>query len=111
MSVAFACDISAIPPADRPRHHELTQYLVTEAADEIEEVRNGLFLTFRPADLAAVTEFLARESLCCPFVDFTLRVPSQGPVRLELSGPDGVTEFLRAELGIDRAARQPNADL
>ena len=104
MTVPFACDISAILPADRARHHDLTRYLVDEAAEAIEETANALVLQFPPSTLDAITEFVARERLCCPFVDFKLVVPAQGSIRLELSGPDGVTEFLRAELGVGRGA-------
>src|SRR5690606_15634639 len=106
MTAPFACDISAILPADRARHQELTRYLVDEAAEAIEETTSALVLQFRPADLDAVTEFLARERHCCPFIDFTLLVPSaQRSIRLELSGPEGAAEFLRAELGVNIGAR------
>lgn len=101
MSVHFACDLSAIAPEDRARHRELTRYLVTEAAEAIDETRNGLVLRFPSDDLEAVAEFLAHERRCCPFVDFSLRVPSaHQSILLELSGPEGVSEFLRAELGL-----------
>ena len=101
MSVPFACDLTAIPPEDRARHRELTRYLVTEAAEAIDETGKGLVLRFSSDELEAVAEFLGYERRCCPFVDFSLRVPSgQQSVLLELSGPDGVTEFLRAELGL-----------
>jgi hypothetical protein len=44
------------------------------------------------ADLAAVIE---AEHLCCRFLRFALTVePGDGPVTLDVTGPDGTAEFL-----------------
>jgi len=46
-------------------------------------------------------EFVALEKLCCPFVRFLLEMPEDGgPLRLDLTGREGVKELLRAELGL-----------
>lgn len=53
------------------------------------------------ADIAAVVE---AEHRCCPFLRFTLTVaPGDGPVALEVTGPEGTTEFLESVLGDDGA--------
>jgi hypothetical protein len=37
------------------------------------------------------------EHQCCPFLKFRLTVePGAGPLRLELTGPDGTKDFLAA---------------
>jgi len=47
---------------------------------------------------------VSRERLCCPFLGFTLEVgPDRGPLRLHLTGPDGVAPFIRAELHLPAA--------
>lgn len=53
-----------------------------------------------PADeYDMVTQFVARERLCCPFLKFVVVVtPEPGNVELRLSGPAGAKEFIRAEL-------------
>lgn len=41
------------------------------------------------------------ECRCCPFLGFTLELlPDDGPLTLRLTGPDGVREFLAAELDV-----------
>lgn len=101
MTAPLACDTGAIAPEDRARHRELTRYIVAEAASDISETPQGLVLRFPAEEFNAVAEFVGYERLCCPFVDFTFRVAAaQQGVQLELTGPEGVTEFLRAELGL-----------
>jgi hypothetical protein len=44
------------------------------------------------ADLAAVIE---AEHHCCPFLRFALTIePGDGPVRLDVTGPEGTARFL-----------------
>ena len=53
--------------------------------------------------LREVAEFVDFESKCCPFVDFTVRVPSGGRgIVLEMTGRKGVKEMLAAELGLSQ---------
>ena len=43
--------------------------------------------------------FVARERLCCPFFHFTLDVPPDGgAVRLEVTGREGVKEYIEESL-------------
>ena len=97
----FACDMTAIPAEQRGTHHALIRRLMTQAVEEIRELPDGLAFRFPAREYDAVTAFVARERLCCPFLTFTLEVaPDQGPLMLRLTGAEGVTAFIRAELGL-----------
>jgi hypothetical protein len=103
MPVPFACDMTAIPAAQRGAHHALIRRLVAEALEEVQELPNGLALRFPADEYEPVTEFVGRERLCCPFLGFTLEVgPERGPITLKLTGAEGVKDFIRAELGLPR---------
>ncbi|MGH7703918.1 MAG: hypothetical protein ACREMO_12555 [Gemmatimonadales bacterium] len=66
------------------------------------ELPDGLAFRFPSEEYEAVMQFVARERLCCPFVRFTVELaPDRGPLWLRLTGPDGVKDFLRAELHLD----------
>jgi hypothetical protein len=46
-----------------------------------------------------LAEWIGNERLCCPFFDFDLRVgDASAPMSLKISGPEGVKQFIRAEL-------------
>jgi hypothetical protein len=101
MATPFACDMTAIPAEQRGAHHALIRRLMTQAVEEIHELPDGLAFRFPAREYDAVTEFIGRERLCCPFLTFNLDVaPDLGPLVLRLTGEDGVTAFIRAELGL-----------
>lgn len=82
MSIPFACDMAAIPAEQRGAHHALIRRLMTEAVEEISELPDGLAFRFHAEEYEAVTGFVGRERLCCPFLSFTLEVsPARGPLR------------------------------
>jgi hypothetical protein len=106
MSGPYACDMTAIPPEKRRAHHALIDRLMTEAVEEISDLADGLAFRFPAEEYDAVTEFVGRERLCCPFLSFALDVsPDRGPLRLRLTGPEGVKDFIRAELHLPTVAR------
>ncbi len=106
MSIPFACDMTAIPPEKRGAHHALIRRLMTEAVEEISELPDGLAFRFPAEEFEAVTEFMGRERLCCPFLTFALDVsPERGPLRLRLTGAEGVKDFIRAELQLPTVTR------
>lgn len=76
----------------------MTRQLVASAT-EIRESGEG-FSFHLPADAYdTVTQFVARERLCCPFLKFVVVVaPERGSLELRLSGPVGAKDFIRAEL-------------
>ncbi len=95
--------MTAIPAEKRGAHHALIRGLMTEAVEEISELPDGLAFRFPAGEYDAVTEFVGRERLCCPFLTFALEVaPDRGPLRLRLTGAKGVKDFIRAELGLPR---------
>src|SRR5262245_21568946 len=101
MAIPFACDMTAIPAGQRGLHHALIRRLMAEAVEDIGELPDGLVFRFPASEYDAVTEFVGRERLCCPFLSFTLDLaPDQGPLVLQLTGAEGVKEFIRAELNL-----------
>ena len=70
--------------------------------EETEELPHGYALRFATEEdrLPSLAEFIAGERRCCPFLSFALEVEAGGgPTWLRLTGPEGVKEFLREELG------------
>ena len=60
------------------------------------ETENGFIFQFSSSSerITALANLIAQEHLCCPFLSFRLTVePGDGPVSLELSGPQGTKEF------------------
>ena len=107
MPTPFACDMTAIPPEKRGPHHALIRRLMTEAVEEISELPDGLAFRFPAVEYDAVTEFVERERLCCPFITFELDIaPNCGPVLLRLTGAEGVKDFIRAELHLPTIANR-----
>ena len=73
----------------------------------ITQVSNGVMLEFERADgvLRDVADVVERERKCCRFLQFVLTVPpGDGPFVLEVTGPEGTSQFL-AELISTNACR------
>jgi hypothetical protein len=97
----LACDMTAIPSAERDHHASVVRSLFA-GVSELRELPNGH--AFRlPAEtryLTLAAEFISRERLCCPFFTFTIEVePARGPIWLRITGPAGAKEIFAAELG------------
>ena len=91
----IACSLTG--PELRERR-ETVLAAVRARVQEVRELKSGMALRFDPGGgvLAALAELIDLERQCCPFLQFDLRVlPANGPVWLELTGPDGTREFLR----------------
>lgn len=90
----IACRLTE--PALKERRKTVLQK-VGQSVLETKETEDGFDYRF-PADdewLASLSELIRFERRCCPFLRFRLTVePDDGPVWLELSGPDGTKEFL-----------------
>jgi len=102
--VPIACNPGAFAADERGKWQALGKRLIAENKGR-RELPNGFAFEFdrTPETLGEVAEFVEFESKCCPFVDFTVRVPSGGRgVVLEMTGREGVKEMLAAELGIER---------
>lgn len=75
---------------------------VRDLVQEIKSLDSGYALRFESTDeiLEELTRLIQLERNCCQFLKFNLRVlPEQGPIWLELSGPDGTKEFLDSLFG------------
>lgn len=92
-SPPLACLLDAA--AQRARADSL--WAVLGRASTVEQVENGLRFSFSPeqAGVAELARIMELERDCCRFFRFTLIIePDNGPLRLELSGPEGTREFL-----------------
>jgi hypothetical protein len=94
----LACDMTAIPAAQRPVHLATSRELFSKI-EEFRELPDGY--EFRLADgpdlLTKLGEFVSLERLCCPFLRFNVEVERRS-VWLRLSGREGVKEFIREEI-------------
>jgi hypothetical protein len=99
-SSVFFCDLAALSAIEQQRRRELAESVV-RAAKGRSELSNGYAITLdaRKITVAALSEWVALESRCCPFLSFEVRTDSlsEQAMMLELTGADGVKEFLRAE--------------
>ena len=93
------CDMNVFTSIERAQHIQSTLELY-QTVQGIHEVPNGFEFIF-PNGTASITklaEFISNERLCCPFLEFTLRImPNDEPISLTLTGPEGTREFLREE--------------
>ena len=97
----LACNPLALNVIKRQDFSSVTHNLLA-GVQETRELENGFALRFvnEAGRLGQLTEFIERESRCCPFLNFSLEVlPEQGPVWLRLTGPAGAKEVLQAEFG------------
>lgn len=96
---AFACNLNAISPEQRPAHQRLIEQLFT-SKHAAYEMPNGYRFEFSAEWLVQLAQFVALERLCCPFFDFTIQVNANSDtLSLQLTGVEGVKTFIRAEFG------------
>lgn len=94
------CDLTAIPAAGREQHI-LNSPRIFQAAQEVHELPNGYAfqLPNEPGMWLALANFVEHERRCCPFWRFGLTVePHNGPLWLELTGPERAKELLTTAL-------------
>ena len=93
----FACNARALNKTERARYQELTRALFA-AVKEKSETPDGYALRLPAEQLIAAAEWVSFERRCCPFLTFVLEQPrDSGPLRLGISGPEGVKAFIREE--------------
>ena len=99
----IACNPGAFTAEERETWQALGARFVRSARAR-RDLPNGFAfeLDRTPETLRDLAQFVEFESRCCPFVDFTVRVPAGGGVVLEMTGRTGVKAMLAAELGLDR---------
>ena len=105
---ALVCNLTALNAEQRERHRVVLEQL-GQMSQEVREVAKGYAFRFLAeiAVLLLLAEFIALEHRCCPFLEFTLEIKTEhGPAWLTVTGPEGVKEFLRAELRLEGALSQ-----
>jgi hypothetical protein len=97
-------DLPVVCSLTTPELREREATVLAKIRARVQEVKNadcGYALRFEPeggllADLATLIDL---ERQCCPFLRFHLQVlPANGPIWLELTGPEGTRDFLRTIL-------------
>jgi hypothetical protein len=101
----LVCDMNVFTPVEGENHIQNTQQLY-QTAQGIREAENAYEFLFPSAtELAKPTEFISKEKMCCPFLEFTLRIePNEKPISLLLTGPEGAQEFLCEEFTLPRSS-------
>jgi hypothetical protein len=100
----FYCNIDALTPTERSEYAALTTR-IGPAVAKTAEIKNGYVITLDRTRVALldVARWIDFERRCCPFFDFALSLArNEGPMRLTLTGPHGVNDFIRAEFGLGR---------
>lgn len=96
----FFCDLAALSAVEQQRRHELAA-AVSRAVQRLTELSNGyaLALDARKISAIALNEWISLERRCCPFLTFHVPTESSSEqvLRFEVTGADGVKEFLRAQ--------------
>ena len=98
----FFCNIKALAPAERARHKQLTEKLISNRT-EIVESEKGYEFQFDPSvvSIAELADWAAAESKCCPFFDFHIDLEREGTlVCLRLTGAQGVKDFIQSEFQV-----------
>lgn len=99
MSLPVACSLIDSELQERRRN---VLRKVRSAVSEVKELENGFIYRF-PSErtwLQELCKLVELEHQCCPFLKFNITVePGDGPIWLEMTGPDGTKEFLTAIFG------------
>ena len=98
---ALACDMTAIPPAERPAHVQLARRLFAGAvfSPVDDQGGEGVRTMLDAAAFDDVARWIANERVCCPFLRFRIELePEGGTIHLTLTGPTGTRAFLESEL-------------
>ena len=96
-SPVLACNILAISAVQRPRYDDLVSRLRAAMSDR-RELPDGYSYSLDSAkiSLQEVSEWIAMERLCCPFLTFQLDGAGKD-WRLTMRGADGAKAVLREE--------------
>ena len=98
----FYCNISALNPAERAHHQQLTAKIVA-ARNEIVETPRGYEFQFSPSSIsiAELADWVAAEGKCCPFFNFHIDLEKKGNLLcLGLTGEDGIKPVIRNEFRV-----------
>jgi len=96
-----ACMVYAFDQDQRIRYHALKRELTSLFTAE--ELPDGYAFLFpnKPLALSKIAEWVALENLCCPFIQFTIRVSGESEeIRVELTGNDAVRDLIKQEFSL-----------
>jgi hypothetical protein len=98
----LTCNLDGIPSQERARYTELFESLRHAIRDK-RELPDGYALLLDPAQFTMdqALEWTKLERECCPFLETQVRWDMEnGPVWLDLKGPEGVKDFILDEFGL-----------
>ena len=94
MSLPIACSLTDSELQERRRG---VLEKVRSAVVEVRELEDGYTYSFPSGGerLSELAQLVDLERQCCPFIRFCVTVESDnGPIWLEMTGPEGTKEFL-----------------
>lgn len=94
----FACDLSAIPAADRTRYHQLKERL-QGALISRQKIAGGYALSL-DEDLisrAEVFAWVAMERVCCPWLSIETQAGLKRTVELRVRAPEQAEQVITEE--------------
>ena len=96
-SPLLACNLKAISAVQRPRYQDLV-FRLRAAMRDRKELPDGYNYSLDSAKITEpeVSEWIAMERLCCPFLVFQLEGAGETS-RLMMRGPEGAKAVLREE--------------
>jgi hypothetical protein len=98
----LTCNINGIPPHERARYGHLVEAL-RHAIQERRELPDGYAFQMDTKQIGTcqLAEWIELERKCCPFFGFEIRwTQKKEAVWLNLSGPEGVKDFILDEFGL-----------
>jgi hypothetical protein len=98
----LTCNLDGIPSQERARYSELFESLRHAIRDK-RELPDGYALLLEPAQFSMdqALEWTKLERECCPFLEVEVRWDIEnGPVWLDLKGPQGVKDFILNDFGL-----------
>lgn len=100
MEVPIACQTSVLSAEERTRYAALRARIDTAVTSIVETDRGYEFqLPGDDSTLAVVSDWIALERRCCPFLEFTVSIgASESSIRVALTGSPEVKRFLGEEL-------------
>jgi hypothetical protein len=92
----MACKLTS--PELRKRKEEVIEVLKSKMVKK-EELQNGYRFYFDGNDeiLDSLNSFVKTERLCCDFFNFAILVWNDSTAALEITGGEGVKEFIKTE--------------
>jgi hypothetical protein len=98
----LTCNIEAIPPEQRARYTELFDSL-RHAIQDKRELPDGYAVQLDSAQFTTeqALQWIKLERQCCPFLETEVRWDIEnGPVWLQMKGPEGVKDFILDEFAL-----------